>query len=58
MQVTPDGGIQFPDVTPEQSVEMEAANDLCAQKYPVDPRYRQPLTEHSWGFSMTGFSPN
>ena len=44
VEITPDGGIQFPQVTPQQSTEMEAAADLCRRMYPVDPRFRQPLT--------------
>lgn len=40
-----DGGVKFPQVTEEQAVEMEAAVWLCRrEKYPTDPRYRQPLT--------------
>lgn len=45
MEVTIDDGIKFPDVTPEQSVEMEAANDMCKALYPIDPKYKQPLTK-------------
>lgn len=41
---SPDGGVLFPEVTEEQAVEMENANDLCWERYPVDPKYRQPLT--------------
>lgn len=41
---SPDGGVLFPDVSEEQAVEMENANDLCGERYPVDPRYHQPLT--------------
>lgn len=50
MEITIDGGIEFPEVTPEQSVEMEAANDRCGERYPIDPRYRQSLTEEQLKF--------
>lgn len=50
VEISIDGGIKFPDVTPEQSVEMEAANDRCGERYPIDPKYRQPLSEEQLAF--------
>lgn len=45
VEITVDGsGIRFPEVTPEQSIEMAAADERCGDRYPVDPKYRQPLS--------------
>ena len=45
VEVSPDGGITFLPVPPEQEEEKQAAQERCSQWYPVDPRYRQPLTD-------------
>lgn len=50
VEITIDGGIRFPDVTPEQSVEMEAADERCGERFPVDPKYRQPLSQQQLEF--------
>jgi hypothetical protein len=55
VEITVDGGIRFPEVTPEQSVEMEAANDRCGERYPIDPKYREPLTEEQLAFLHTWY---
>jgi hypothetical protein len=46
VEITPDGsGLKFPDVAPEQAGDMEAAADRCLARYPVDPRFYQPLDD-------------
>lgn len=52
---TPDGGIEFPDIAEDQQPEMQAAVELCEQMFPVDPRYRQPLTVEQLTFLYNWF---
>lgn len=43
---TPDGGIEYPEVTPEQADKMVADFDGCNhEKFPIDPNYLEPYTE-------------
>lgn len=44
VEMSPDGGITFLPVPADQEAEKQAAQERCSQWYPVDPRYRQPLT--------------
>lgn len=73
VEVSPDGGIMFLPVPADQGAEKQAAQERCSQWYPVDPRYRQPLTDeqleilYRWRVDVaipcledrgfTGFSP-
>lgn len=41
---TPDGGIEFPDRPEDQNPVLEADWEVCSEMFPVDPKYRQPLT--------------
>lgn len=45
VDTTPDGGIDFSGIPSGQQSGLEAAIELCDRRFPVDPRYRQPLTE-------------
>lgn len=52
---TPDGGIEFPDRPEDQNPVLEADWELCREKFPVDPKYRQPLTVDQLTFLYNWF---
>lgn len=43
--VMPDGGLFYPEIPAEQASVYEAAQSLCARRYPVEPRFRTALNE-------------
>lgn len=52
---TPDGGIKYPNVGNAQQSEMQADDELCGRMFPVDPKYRQPLTVEQLTFLYDWF---
>lgn len=43
--VMPDGGLFYPEIPAAQASVYEAAQSLCARRYPVEPRFRTALNE-------------
>lgn len=45
VQAMADGSVFYPEVPVEQASAYSSGRDLCARQYPVDPRFRSPLSE-------------
>ncbi|MGA7096543.1 MAG: hypothetical protein WB245_03140 [Acidimicrobiia bacterium] len=52
---TPDGGISYTHIGEDQQPEMQADDELCGRMFPVDPKYRQPLTVEQLTFLYDWF---
>lgn len=55
-----DGGISYENVPESQAEAVTEATALCQRKYPIDPRFEQPLTqaqrEYLYGFYLESIS--